>query len=128
LIICGCRIAGDTASAFSRLRGLKEIHIPFLKDPRVLSAIGRNLVSLSLFNPSKEVASGIVESCPNLQYLTLECLELEGVEWEEDDLAELKLSLKHGLKKLAKLDVNERVIRLGTDWEGYPEENEGGEA
>jgi hypothetical protein len=38
---------------------------------------------------------------------------------DEEDLAELKQSLKNGLKKLAKLKVNEESVRLGTDWDGY---------
>jgi hypothetical protein len=62
------------------------------------------------------VVDGIVESCPNLKYLTL---EFEDLEWEDEDLPELKRSLKLGLKKLAKLKVNEESVRLGTDWEGY---------
>jgi hypothetical protein len=109
-----CRIAEDAYSSLTRCRGLKDIRIPFLVDLNVLSVVGRNLAILDLEKPSKEVVYGIVESCPNLHYLNLEGLELD-----EEDLAELKQSLKNGLKRLAKLKVNEESVRLGTDWAGY---------
>jgi hypothetical protein len=42
--------------------------------------------------------------------------------WEEDwECAQV--CLKGGLKKLAKLWVNGKCIRLGTDWEGYKRED-----
>jgi hypothetical protein len=73
-----------------------------------------NLISLYLASPSKEVVDGIVEYCPNLQYL-----ELDDVEFDEEVKEGLMGSLKYGLKKLAKLEVNDVSFRLGTDWEGY---------
>jgi hypothetical protein len=88
-----------------------------LADPSVLSAIGRNLVSLDLWEPSKVVVDGIVEHCPNLQYLEI-WLEYK----DEIEREGLVGELKNGLKKLAKLKVNGKYIRLGTDWEGYVEE------
>jgi hypothetical protein len=125
LVICGCRMADDAVSAFSRCRELKEVHIPFLVNPSVLSVVGRNIVHLNLYKPSKEIVDGIIEECPDLQYLTLDL----GVEDLEDEVKEeIVRSLKGGLKKLAKLEVDEKSVRLGTDWEGYPEENKGGEA
>jgi hypothetical protein len=117
LDIGNCRIADDAASAFVRCRGLKELRVDHLVDPAILGTIGENLVSLDLWSPSKEVVDLIVEYCPNLQYLIL---GLEDEEWEEDELEQSKLSLKSGLKNLAKLKVNGKSVRLGTDWEGYP--------
>jgi hypothetical protein len=77
-----------------------------------VAAIGRNLVRLELWNPSKEVVVGIVKHCPNLQYLELEVVN-------EEVKKGLVGSIKNGLKKLAKLKVNGESMRLGTDWEGY---------
>jgi hypothetical protein len=110
----GGGIAEDADSALSRCRGLKSLKFPFLIDPYTLSAIGKNLVSLELWNPSKGVVDRIVESCPNLQYLVLERVWVE-----EDDLPGLKQTLKEGLKSLCKLKVNGESVHLGTDWEGY---------
>jgi hypothetical protein len=111
LKIYGCEMAGDAGPSLSRCRGLKEIRIENLVDVTVLLS-RRDLARLRLDNPSKEVVDGIVENCPNLNYLVLEEVELE-----EEDLAELKQSLM--FKTLAKLKVNEESVRLGTDWEGY---------
>jgi hypothetical protein len=58
----------------------------------------------------------IVEHCPNLQYL-----DLDGVEFDAKVKEGLLGSLKSGLMRLAKLKVNGESVRLGTDWEGYPE-------
>jgi hypothetical protein len=85
-----------------------------LADPSILSAIRRNLVRLDLLVSSKEVVEGIVEHCQNLQYLKL------GFK-NEDETEALVEELKNGLKKLSILMVNGKSIRLGTDWEGYPE-------
>jgi hypothetical protein len=114
LDIGACYLAVGASSALVRCKGMKELRIPSLVDPTVLSAIGMNLASLQLWRPSKEVVDGIVEHCPNLQYL-----ELEDV--DEDVKEGLVGSLKKGLIKLAKLEVNEKSICLGTDREGYPE-------
>jgi hypothetical protein len=109
-------MSGDALSILVRCKGLKELRINPLVDPAILAAIGMNLVRLNLWKPGKEVLDGIVDSCPNLQYL-----EIEEVEIEEEVKEGLVGSLKNGLKKLAKLKVNEKCIRLGSDWEGYPE-------
>jgi hypothetical protein len=92
---------------FQDVRGLNVFRISHLVDPTVLSAIGRNLIRLELMRPSKEVVDGIIEHCPNLQYLELDRI-MEG----------LAGSLKNGLKRLAKLKLNHMSVRLGTDWEG----------
>jgi hypothetical protein len=107
----GCMVASDTYSALVRCRGLKAIRIPFLVDPTALLVIGRGLISLCLGRPSKEVVDGIVEHCPNLQYL-----ELRKTEMGDEGKEVLVGSIKNGLKKLAKLKINEDG--LGTDWEG----------
>jgi hypothetical protein len=73
--------------------------------------MGRNLISLKLCEPSKDVVDGIVESCPYLQYLELDdCI----CDDEEEEVS--AGSIKGGLKKLAKLKVNDESIRLGTDY------------
>jgi hypothetical protein len=87
-----------------------------LVDPAILAAIGRNLISLHLLGQSKELVDGIVDYCPNLQYLELD------VEIDEEVNEALMGLLKNGLKKLAKLKVNWDSERLGTDWEGYIKE------
>jgi hypothetical protein len=112
-----CRIAEDAYSSLTRCRRLKDLIVSSLRDDTVLPEIGKNLLILDLFIPSKEVISGIVEYCPNLHYLYLEVMG----ELKDDDLEELKHSLMEGLKKLSKLKVNGMTVRLGTDWEGYPE-------
>jgi hypothetical protein len=99
-----------------------------------LRTVGRNLVSLELGKISVEVVDAIVDNCPNLQYLEVLVDEEDLVEqyfvvrrggccdmWEEGGLAEMKQALKVGLKRLAKLKVNDAPVRLGTDWAGYPE-------
>jgi hypothetical protein len=105
-----CRLEDDALSALLRCKGMKELRIPSLTDPSILAAIGRNLVRLNLWIPSKEVVDGIVDHCPNLQYL-----ELDGVN------EGLVGTIKNGLTKLAKLKMNGKSVRLGTDWEGYSE-------
>jgi hypothetical protein len=61
LQIYRCGIADDAYSALTRGRGLVDLRLAYLVDPSVLTAIGRNIVSLDLWNPSKEVADGIAE-------------------------------------------------------------------
>jgi hypothetical protein len=116
LDIGACYFAGDASSALVPCRGLKELRIPSLADPTILAAIGRNLVSLKLPFPSEEVVDGIVENCPSLQYL-----DLEDVEFDDEVKEGIVRSIKSGLKKLAKLKLNKESFLLGTDWEGYPE-------
>jgi hypothetical protein len=103
----GCGVASDAHTALVRCKGLNELDLGCLADPAVLPAIGRNLFSLDLWCPSKEVADGIVEHCPNLQYLEVDSLELD-----EEDTALFVSSLKSGLKKLAKIKIDGKSIRL----------------
>jgi hypothetical protein len=105
-------LADDDSSALVRCKVLKELRLNPLIDLSILpvAAIGRNLVRLELWNPSKEVVDGIVEHCPNLQYLDFGSVN-EGLVW----------TIKNGLTKLAKLTLNGESVRLGTDWEGYLE-------
>jgi hypothetical protein len=103
----------DALSAFVRCKGLKELRISFLAYPAILAAIGINLVRLNLWRPSKEVVNGIVEYCPNLQYLELD------VEFDKEVMEGLVGSLKNGLKRLVKLKLDGKSMRLGTDWEGF---------
>jgi hypothetical protein len=83
------RMANDAFSSLTRCRGLKGFHLWGLADPSVLAVIGKNLMSLTLYEPSKEVVDGIVEYCPNLQYL-----ELESEELDEDETATLERSFE----------------------------------
>jgi hypothetical protein len=71
----------------------------------VLRAVGKNLVSLHVWEATAEACEVVVENCPHLQDL-----ELVDVELSESDRA----SLKTRLKILASLKV-----RVGTDWTGY---------
>jgi hypothetical protein len=107
-------MADDAYSALTRCKMLRGLRLSFLRDPAVLLVIGRNLFRLNLMRPSNEVVDGIVAYCPNLQYLEIEiyCLDEKA-----SDL--LMGSFKDGLKKMAKLRLNKKTIRLGTDWEGY---------
>jgi hypothetical protein len=107
-----CRLGDDSHSALVKCKGLKELRMDLLIDPTILAAIGWNLVSLVLWRPSKEVLDGIVEYCPNLEYL-----EVEEVDEEVTD--GMVGSLKSRLMKLVKLKVNWESVRLGTDWKGY---------
>jgi hypothetical protein len=58
--------------------------------------------------------NAIVGYCPNLQMLDLG--------WKEvgfyNNVAAVD-SLKGGMKRLKKLNLNKSSVRLGTDWEGY---------
>jgi hypothetical protein len=85
----------------------------------ILSSIGRGLVVLeySPEKPNLDVADMIVKNCPILQILEIN--EDEGFEAEEECWTAIENRLKGGLKKLAKLKVNRKSIKLGTDWEGY---------
>jgi hypothetical protein len=105
----------DASSALVRCKGLNELRLPSLADPAILEAIGSNLVNLELWRPSKEVVDGIVKHCPNLRYL-----ELGSFDEVDEEVKEVFVgSIRNGLKKLAKLKVNNESIRLGTGWEGY---------
>jgi hypothetical protein len=82
----------------------------------VLPVIGRGLITLE-FAPSTlmlRTVDMIVDTCPNLQYLD--------IVWDDYDAEEVAVaidSLKDGLKRLAKLNLNGRNVVLGTEWRGY---------
>jgi hypothetical protein len=105
-----CRLEDNSLSALVRCKGLKELRVNPLVDRAIIAAIGRNLIRLELRRPNKEVVDGIFDHCPNHQYL-----ELDGVN------KGLVGTIKNGLTKLAKLKMNGKSVRLGTDWEGYSE-------
>jgi hypothetical protein len=77
LKIYGCGMTEEAHSVLVRCKGLNTLFFPFPADPACLAAIGRKLVSLGLWAPSKEIVDGIVESCPNLQYLELDVADLD---------------------------------------------------
>jgi hypothetical protein len=73
-----------------------------------------NLSSLKLRVSSGVTWLGIVDNCPNLEYLELEGGGLK-------DLVMVKSIndwLKKRLKRLSSLKVNRVPLRLGTDWKG----------
>jgi hypothetical protein len=92
---------------------LKELRIYYLADPTVLTAIGKNLISLELGSPNEKVVDGIIKHCPNLEYL------LKDVKFDDEVKDGMVRSIKSGLKKLAKFKLDDISIRLGTDWEGH---------
>jgi hypothetical protein len=79
----------------------------------ILCGIGRNLIGLTLMDVYVEAVDLIVKQCPNLQYL-----ELMVVGVGEEGTALITLALKRWLKNLAKLKLDGKTIRLGTDWKG----------
>jgi hypothetical protein len=110
-----CRFAEGAMIALTRCRGLNHLGMCWRDGMRdVLRVIGRNLISLKLWDIYLESIDAVVEYCPNLQYLEL---------LVEDDDAEVREAveqkLKDGLKRLAKLKVYGVAVRLGTDWVGY---------
>jgi hypothetical protein len=110
-----CCFSDDAASPLARCKGLKELRLPSLADPTILAAIGKNLISLDLWKPSKEVVDGIVKHCPNLRYL-----ELGSFDEVDEEVKEVFVgSIRNGLKKLAKFKLDNESIRLGSGWEGY---------
>jgi hypothetical protein len=82
----------------------------------ILPNIGRNLISLQYISSIsiQKAIDEIVEHCPNLQILDISLIELN-----EDTKDAAEDLIKRGLKKLAKLKVNHKSVRLGTDWKGY---------
>jgi hypothetical protein len=73
----------------------------------VLRVIGRNLISLELRKMSVEEIDGVVEYCPNLQYLNVTS---RGV-MNGERVDEVKQILRNGLKRLAKLKVHGAIVR-----------------
>jgi hypothetical protein len=116
LWIGNCSVADNAFSLLSRCKVLEHLRIAafYLNYSSILASIGRNLISLELWETSSDVVVGIVENCPNLEYL-----ELKEVEIDKEVNEGLVGSTKNGLMKLAKFKVNKESIHLGTDWEGY---------
>jgi hypothetical protein len=109
-------IADDALSALARCYELEHFSLESIKDMKkdelkvVLCGIGRNLLSLSLWELKEGYSEMIVEFCPNLQYLAI---ETKGIKADKVDT--FKQTLKSGLKKLAKFMVNDVSVRLGCD-------------
>jgi hypothetical protein len=80
----------------------------------VLPAIGGNLLSLKGRVLRLEEVGRIVEYCPNLEYLEI---DFDVVDEEVPDAG--KRLIKEGLKKLAKLVINGRVVQLRTERTDY---------
>jgi hypothetical protein len=110
-----CEIDDEAVSFTTRCRGLNHLGTRWRDDLiDVLCVIGRNLVSLDLWEMSVEEIDAIVEHCPNLQYL-----EIKVATWNNKVRETVEQKLRVGLKRLAKLKVDYVSIRLGTDWLGY---------
>jgi hypothetical protein len=114
-----CYIDDEAVSALNRCRGLNHLGMVWRDGMRdVLRVVGRNLVSLVLWEMSIEEIDGVVEYCPNLQYLQVRIDErMLAVRFDE-----VKQKLKDGLKRLTKLKLNGAPVRLGTDWVGWARE------
>jgi hypothetical protein len=113
----GVDLEDGAVSALAKCYELRHLsigdYITLVDLKKILRGIGRNLVSLDLSDVCVEAIGVIVKDCPDLQYLKLRSYGGN----EEDAVESIKLKLKRGLKKLAKLDVNGESVRLGTDWE-----------
>jgi hypothetical protein len=103
----------DFRFVLARCKGLRHLSGDnFMLSSEVLRAIGCYLMTLQC-----KVGSGgleeIVKYCLNLVDLDI---------WFEDKDSEDSLSaeglIKSGIMKVSKIVINERVVQLGTDWEG----------
>jgi hypothetical protein len=110
------KLEDGAVSALARCYELRHLSIQDITFPdlkKIVRGIGRNLVSLDLSDVSVEAIGVIVEDCPNLRYL-----ELYSCGVGEESVESIKLKLKSGLKTLAKLNLDGKTVRLGTDWKG----------
>jgi hypothetical protein len=109
LWIGNCSIADGAFADLVRCRGLQIFRICDIYSDytSVFATIGRNLSSLELWDATCGLAAFIVEHCPNIQYL-----DLRGLDEEDGDMALLVGTIKNGLKKLAKIEVDRESIRL----------------
>jgi hypothetical protein len=120
LYLVSCIIEEGAASPLLRCKSLRNLHgvdIDQLWD--VLPVIGGNLVDLRCVSGT-EGLNWIIKYCPNLEALDIMIKNDDG-NWLNDDemiLLSAEGVFKSRLKKLAKLVINRRTIRLGTDWEG----------
>jgi hypothetical protein len=111
-----CEFLDVDVTALSRCYELKHLSLRYsqLEDLiSILRGVGGHLVSLFLRMAEVKAIGVIIESCPNLQYL-----EVTIVGSDTTMVESIKMTLKSGLKRLAKLKVNGVSARLGTDWEG----------
>jgi hypothetical protein len=116
-LVPGCRVAVGAVSALKRVRCLKHLKIGWIEGMSdVLRVIGRTLIHLDVYWLSYDEIDGIIEYCPNLQYLDLNII---GLKRDAATDADLVKKAKRELKNLAKLRVNYVSVRLGTDWKGY---------
>jgi Leucine-rich repeat (LRR) protein len=111
-----CKITEEAFSFLSRCGKLKRLGIECcdgLND--LLRVFGMNLVSLDIQSAAAETWLGIVENCPNLEYIQLYGKELKDVVM----VGSLNDGLKKRMKRLVSMNVNLVPVRLGTEWKGY---------
>jgi hypothetical protein len=117
LDVINCGMEDEAVSALSQCRKLKHLGIECsdgLDD--ILRVIGMDLISLDIQSAAAEAWLGIVENCPNLEYIQLYGEELKDAVM----IGSLNDGLKKRMKKrLASMKVNCVPVRLGTEWKGY---------
>jgi hypothetical protein len=100
-------LAEGAGSSIALFKNLTHLDVGWDKGlVEALSVIGANPRSLVLRGMGIENIGVIAEHCPGLKYLDVDI----------ENAIEL---VKYVLKKLAKLKVNGKSVRLGTDWEGF---------
>jgi hypothetical protein len=105
-------------AALVLFNSLTHLSLHFYADlTDVLAVIGQSLFSLSV-RTSDVLMVGLVESCPNLQYLSLQVGMEQGL-GTLTKRGEYEVMIKKGLLKLKSLRIDYGVVRLGTDWTGY---------
>lgn len=111
-----CKISADAIPLLSNCKSLRHIVLDIHVDlSKLLPAIGRTLVSLGLVVANVENIDAILRYCPLLEYLSL--IREVGGDAFMDRRIERMVCV--GLKRLAKLIVDDVAIRLGSDWAGY---------
>jgi hypothetical protein len=119
-----CWIVKDAQAPLAAMKGLRSlrgVRLGLLRD--VLPSIGGKLVSLvcglqsyGLQSGGERGIKGIVEHCPNLEYLNIGGVSAEDLSKEDKEkIVGIDEVLKKELKKLARLVFFTRNIRLGTD-------------
>jgi hypothetical protein len=111
-----CKMTDKAVSALSNCVQLKHLKISSCAGMNdVLRVIGMNLKGLGVRNAPAEVWLGAAENCPSLEYLVLNGGGLKDAVM----VGSLNDGLKRRMKRLSSLKVNQKVMRLGTDWVGY---------
>lgn len=79
---------------------------------KILPVIGGGLISLEIRSwwAAAETIAGIAENCPDLLNLRLKISDAD-----TDAVKIVVLEFKRGLKKLAKLRLDDTIVELGTD-------------